>query len=233
MKVSTVRITDQPSRHACSLVFSDATSSILHFSEPRRGSLTPGSHKVVPHPSDPPSVTSRPRSGKEMTFELAVPPASSLAYSISRSSKRGRIVGLRLVAISTILCAQKSSSRRVISENFTISSHRVSPSTSPVIYCRPFESNLTLKIVGFHHMSFPTTAGISRLVTLPRVRSSMHEVAKICTLSRGTQNSIVTVSNPRPRKNSPWRLHPRPRENATWRLQALFVYSATNLHGTR
>jgi hypothetical protein len=59
-----------------------------------------------------------------------------------------------------------------------------------------------LKIAGFHHMSLPTTAAISRRVASPRVCNSLHEVAKICTLSRGTQNSIVTVSNPKPRKNT-------------------------------
>ena len=135
-KASTARFTDQPSRHACCLVFPEAMSSGLHFPEPRRGSLTPGSHKVAPQPSGPPSVTSRPRSGKVTPSELWVPPASSLAHSISRSSKRGRIIGLRLVAISTVLCAQKSSSRRAISENFTISSHRVSPSTPPARFHR-------------------------------------------------------------------------------------------------
>ena len=72
----------------------------------------------------------------------------------------------------------------------------------PVICCRPFESNLTLKIAGFHYMSLPTTAAISRRVASPRVCNSLHEVAKICALSRGTQNSIVMVSNPRPRKNA-------------------------------
>ena len=51
-------------------------------------------------------------------------------------------------------------------------------------------------------MSLPTTAAISRRVASPRVCNSLHEVAKVCALSRGTQNSIVTVSNPRPRKNA-------------------------------
>jgi len=134
-----------------------------------------------------PSICNQPASQRKGdTFGDGSFSVSSLAHSISRSSKRGRIIGLHLVTIFTVLCAQKISSHRGISENCTISSHRVSPLTPPVICCRPFESNLTLKISGFHHMSLPTTATISRRVTSPRVCNSLYEVPKICTLSRGT-----------------------------------------------
>ena len=104
--------------------------------------------------------------------------------------------------MATVLCAQNSSLRRAISENSTISSHFVSPSIPPVVCCSPFDRSLTLKMDGFHRISLPITGAISRRVASPRVCNSLHEVAKIYALSRGTQNSIVTVSNQRPRKNA-------------------------------
>jgi len=156
-KASTAKITDQPSRQACCLVLPVAMSACLHLPAPRRGSCTPGNHNVAPQPSGPPSVTRRPPKGKAKPLQSGAPLVSSRAHSISRSSNRGRIIGLRRVAISTVLCAQNCNSRSASCENFTTSSHSCAPSMPPVCCCKALDSNFTLKIAGFHHMSLPTT----------------------------------------------------------------------------
>jgi len=124
------------------------------------------------------------------------------AHSISRFSNRGRIIGLRRVAISTVLCAQNCNSRSTSCETCTTSSRSCAPSMPPVSCCKALDKNFTLKLAGFYHMNWPTTAAISGLVVFPFSNKSLHPSAKTCAFSSGTQISNVTVSNPKPRKNA-------------------------------